>query len=392
MEHSIFPRHDEAREIASLITSNPFEGYPDGVFLAAPGRTGKSTFLRHYLIPVLEQRGDLVLYIDLWQDRTIDPAEMINSCLADTIRHFSNPVMKIAGSIRTSALGFMGASANFKSSKNQIGTITNALKTILKATEKNIVFIIDEAQRSLETETGLNAMYGLKAARDAINQGNSEFRLFLVMTGSDRDMLNSLVGGNKAPFFGSGILEFSTMGVEFTAAITRQLNEIFAPDSQVSEKVVEESFRILGRRPGILNECLRDLIHVSKEENDADLKAIVEEKRQALNQEVISALAGLSDLHVEILKRMSMDDNVFSPFSEKTGNSLMQSKETGPPSVERIKEIMDDLREKDFVWQNLYGTFVLADSDMKNVLREIVENETNNESDIESPGDNIPGL
>ena len=281
MEHLIFPRPDEANRIASHITSNPLAGEPDGLFLAAPRRTGKSTFLRQDLKPVLEQRGDLVLHIDLWEDRTVDPAEMINSCLADTMRQFRNPILKIAGWILNSAFSFMGASANFKSSGRWTGTITDALETISKAARKNIVFIIDEAQRSLETETGINTMYGLKAARDAINQGNSEFRLFLVMTGSHRDKLHSLVGGNKAPFFGSRVLEFPMMGVEFAAAMTKQINERIAPDSQVGVETVEEAFRILGHRPGILNECLRDLILVSKEKNDAGLKAIVEKKDKA---------------------------------------------------------------------------------------------------------------
>ena len=89
-----------------------------------------------------------------------------------------------------------------------------------------------------------------------------------------------------------------------------------------------------------------------------------------------------------------MDGVAFSPFSEETRTSLMQSGEIEPPSVELVQGILDDLNEKDFIWKKSYGTLVLADSDMKNVLRDIVENETNaeNRSDIESSIDNPPGF
>jgi predicted AAA+ superfamily ATPase len=36
------------------------------LFLGAPRRTGKSTFLQEDLIPALENNGALVLYVDLW--------------------------------------------------------------------------------------------------------------------------------------------------------------------------------------------------------------------------------------------------------------------------------------------------------------------------------------
>ncbi|MDP3440716.1 MAG: ATP-binding protein, partial [Azonexus sp.] len=44
-----------------------------GVFLAAPRRTGKSTFVREDLRPALEAEGALVVYADLWANPTADP-------------------------------------------------------------------------------------------------------------------------------------------------------------------------------------------------------------------------------------------------------------------------------------------------------------------------------
>ena len=52
----------------ALLGKSPFD-YRSGLFLAAPRRTGKSTFLRLDLVPELERRGLATLYADLWSDR-----------------------------------------------------------------------------------------------------------------------------------------------------------------------------------------------------------------------------------------------------------------------------------------------------------------------------------
>jgi hypothetical protein len=37
-------------------------------------RTGKSTFVRQDLVPEFAGRGHSVVYVDLWPDKTVDPA------------------------------------------------------------------------------------------------------------------------------------------------------------------------------------------------------------------------------------------------------------------------------------------------------------------------------
>ena len=47
-----------------------------GLFLAAPRRTGKSTFLREDMLPAMQKRGWTTIYVDLWADKSKDPAEV----------------------------------------------------------------------------------------------------------------------------------------------------------------------------------------------------------------------------------------------------------------------------------------------------------------------------
>jgi hypothetical protein len=51
----------------------------------APRRTGKSTFLREDLRPALERRGALVIYADLWADRTADPGDVMVAAIREAL-------------------------------------------------------------------------------------------------------------------------------------------------------------------------------------------------------------------------------------------------------------------------------------------------------------------
>ena len=76
MKH--FPRTDLAQEVAKALQGKTLLGDDhNGLFLAAPRRTGKSTFLQQDLKPELERQGLVVVYVDLWADPRRDPGELI---------------------------------------------------------------------------------------------------------------------------------------------------------------------------------------------------------------------------------------------------------------------------------------------------------------------------
>ena len=75
---SIFHRPALAAQLADqILRSSPTSASPSGVFLAAPRRTGKSTFVREDLRPALERKKAVVIYVDLWADRHVDPSELL---------------------------------------------------------------------------------------------------------------------------------------------------------------------------------------------------------------------------------------------------------------------------------------------------------------------------
>ena len=81
-----FHRPTLAHRVADMALGlDPLAG-DSGVFLAGPRRTGKSTFLKLDLIPELEKRNVLPVYVDLWTDRTADPGEVITEAIRSAIR------------------------------------------------------------------------------------------------------------------------------------------------------------------------------------------------------------------------------------------------------------------------------------------------------------------
>ena len=92
-----FPRRTLAQEMCDALQgSQLFNDAPNGLFLAAPRRTGKSTFLQADLKPELERRGIAVVYVDLWAAPQRDPGELIAEAIGQALRAHLGPVAKAA--------------------------------------------------------------------------------------------------------------------------------------------------------------------------------------------------------------------------------------------------------------------------------------------------------
>ena len=259
----VFRRPTLASSIADGLVGAGIQDFTSGLFLAAPRRTGKSTFLREDLIPECQLRGWLAVYVDLWADKEKDPAELIASAIAGGLVPFEKGIRKLAKNIGIEKLSFLRTlSWDFTKPQLPVGaTLTQALELLHRAAEKPVVLVIDEAQHALTTESGINAMFALKAARDQLNQGRDEegSGLRLVFTGSNRDKLAHLVLGKSQPFFGSSITPFPLLGKAFTQAYTVHLNAHLAQNNQFNAADIDEAFERVGRRPEMLRTIIGEV-------------------------------------------------------------------------------------------------------------------------------------
>ena len=83
MSTKFFPRAELARRMVAAITTQAVgSASSSGLFLSAPRRTGKSTFVREDLRPALQATGATVMYVDLWANRKADPGAVIAASTA----------------------------------------------------------------------------------------------------------------------------------------------------------------------------------------------------------------------------------------------------------------------------------------------------------------------
>jgi predicted AAA+ superfamily ATPase len=90
----IYHRRQMAEDLAERLIHPSMLDRPlrSGLFLSGMRRTGKSTFLKEDLIPVLERHGAIVIYVDLWGNDTPDKAGMILDAIKAKLKELQGPV------------------------------------------------------------------------------------------------------------------------------------------------------------------------------------------------------------------------------------------------------------------------------------------------------------
>lgn len=373
--HLAFRRPVLAASIADGLEGFGLQDYSSGLFLAAPRRTGKSTFLREDLIPECAQRGWLAIYVDLWADRTVDPAQLIARELAAALIPFEKGLRKLAKSAGIDKLNFL-RTLSWDFSRPQLpagATLTQTLELLHSVSAKTLVLVIDEAQHALSTDAGCSAMFSLKAARDALNQGRETAGLHLVFTGSNRDKLAHLVLARSQPFYGSSITPFPLLGKDFTLAYTTHLNGRLAATNQFEAPDVEAAFDLVGRRP----EMLRSLISaVALELGEASQLGELLHSQALLMRagvwiEYESAYSTLTlpqRAVLAVMARSSKDNQIFAPFADETLLAVTRRLEAMGsemvPGTQTIQSCIDALRDKELVWKASRGAYALEDRAM----------------------------
>lgn len=339
-----------------------------GLFLAAPRRTGKSTFLREDLLPEMQVRGWEPLYVDLWEDRALDPAALIASVIRTALTRHDGPVLRAARSIGLDKLNFLGAlQVDLSKAGRPSGTtLADALESLHAKVSKPLALVVDEAQHALSTEAGTQAMFALKAARDRLNQGTASRRLHLVMTGSNRDKLSHLVLRRSEPFYGAGVTRFPLLERGFVEAYAQWLNRQFDQTQQFSVDALEQAFELTGRRPEMLKRIVGEA--VADFGGARALDEILAHNAQLLQrrawQDFESSLNSLTDVQKAVLDAAARLAPDYEPFSEAAAASYQQV--LGKPlAVSSVQAALEALRQKEIIWKAGRGDYAFEDDGLR---------------------------
>jgi hypothetical protein len=376
VEASIFHRPELAGQLADqILHSSPTSASSSGVFLAAPRRTGKSTFVREDLRPALEDKKAVVIYVDLWADRNVDPSELLATAIRAELGKHDNAVKKIAKGIGISG-GKVGG-IDFSLDRIGIGkdvTLVQALATLSDEVKQPIVIVIDEAQHALTSQAGLDSLFALKAARDELNS-SAHFGLRLVCTGSNRDKLAMLRSSKDQAFYGAPLVNFPHLGKGYIEWFCQHVGLPAALDPAAVWTLFERA----GWRPELLGaaaDSLRFDFEIASADVSARFAKAVDEQIEVAIAETLRVIHALTPLQTAVLHVLAESGTNYRPFEAATLHRYREAlKKAGEPveSAEKVdvpstQAALQALQEKSLVWRASRGVYALEDASLRDVL------------------------
>ena len=366
-----FPRKVLADElVAALRGQTVFGDAQNGLFLAAPRRTGKSTFLQADLQPALEAAGAEVVYVDLWADPRRDPGALIADAVARVLAPRLGVVSRAARAAGVDSVTIAGA---LKIDVSKIGridgvTLADALRALHGVAKAPVALIVDEAQHALTSEAGEATMASLKSARDQLNRPG-QVNLMLVMSGSDRDKLLRLVNTNGAPFYGSQITRMPPLGPDFIDHVAQLVVSQRPGLAPVDTHSLMQSFESFGHRPQFFMEALgQALSPLSGLQGVRFEQAVLDaaHRRQRDDEaQMASEYLALRPLERAVLWRLLEQGPRFRPYDAEALH-FYREKAASKFTVQQAQRALESLRQRTpaLVWKSARGEYAVDDAAM----------------------------
>ena len=371
----VFHRTELAERYAKrFLDTSPISPATSGTFLAAPRRTGKSTFLREDLKPALERAGAHVLYVDLWEDLARDPGNVIVDAIRAALSRRDGLVAKLARATGRDLGSVSAGGVTVTLERVGLGadvSLSQALQVLSDDVRRPIVLLLDEAQHAIGSEAGSTALFALKAARDALN-ASEHHGLRIVATGSNRDKLAVLRNGKGQAFFGAPLVEFPPLDEHYVRWFIGHLGS--GDDLRVDDVVA--LFARAGYRPEILNAAAASLgFEPDESDRGARLAVLVEREIERVDAEAIEELHALTPLQSAVLREMTKRSRRFAPFERATMAryaATLASIDPGGelvPNTPNVQSALGARQGLGLVWRASRGVYALEDDRLAELMR-----------------------
>ena len=378
MSHApeLFHRAVLAQRVAKqVLTVAVGSAASSGVFLAAPRRTGKSTFVREDLRPAFERAGALVVYADLWANPTTDPSEVIVAAIRAALATKAGVVMRLAKASGLSKIT-VGRGVNFDLDRVGLGkdvSLTEALVALSDETRQMIVLIIDEAQHAITTDPGIAALFALKAARDELNSSHHH-GLRVVCTGSNRDKLALLRNSKDQAFYGAPMVNFPMLGKDFIEWFCQKAELPFP----LSSEKVWPLFVEAGYRPELLGsagDTLRFNFEVSEDTGPDMFENEVRQLANEINHVQRKAIHSLTPIQQVVLRVMAATGSNYAPFEASTMALYRRALQLAGGmeddvqiDVPGVQQALLALQEKKLIWRAARGVYAIEEQTVTDIL------------------------
>jgi hypothetical protein len=265
-EGTVFHRPGYARDLArQLLEPGPLDqGLLSGVFLSGIRRIGKTTFIRQDFIPALLARGALVLYVDLWADRSRPPLALMQEAARAAKSELERPASALLqGLRRVKGVHFGAAGTSLGVQLDGLGTpngvtLAEFFVELVGKAQGDVVLVIDEVQQAAASQEGQDMLFALKAARDSVNSATDlPGRLLIVGTGSHKSLVTDMATRRSQAFAGAHTASFEPLGKDYVEWF---LNRVALVGLAVpSLQAAFSGFRDMGSRPEELTKAVRQL-------------------------------------------------------------------------------------------------------------------------------------
>jgi len=361
-DEPIFHRPALARYFVDFLKS---ADSASGLFLSAPRRTGKTTFIKQDIVPILRAEGATVIYADLWEQKEVNPAIVIVNAIREAIMKADGVVMKTMKTTGITKFKLGGIEMDLSKIGSQDGeSISKVLQHLATATNNPIVMVIDEAQHAQTTEEGRQTLFALKAARDAMKgAGGPGFRM--LATGSDSDKLATLVNAKDQAFFMAPLESLDPLGPDYLQWVLDAMGRSEKP----TLKALEAGFAMCSHRPEPLRRVLRALTkpYASSKSVDERFLDLMTKDMQAARETFLQGLNGMDPLDAAVLKRMASTGKNFKPFDPKTLDIYRElmtgaALQNAAPSTSSVQASLERLRKDGLVWNAGRGLWYIEDA------------------------------
>lgn len=378
---AVFLRPDIAAKMAQqlLHPSALDEAFRSGLFISGVRRTGKTTFLRHDLIPALEEEGALVIYVDLWSDTQANPAKLVHSAVRDTLAELQKPhsrILEKLAKLRSADISAMGFKFGFKlDALGEAGgpTLAQALFEVVDQAKSDVVLIVDEVQHAMTTDEGNQMLFALKAARDAINQRPlTPGHFIFIGTGSHRAMVQEMTTRRTQAFAGAVSVPYPVLDDAYVRYLLDRMTKEGVTHLP-SLEVANRAFKTLGNRPEEFLRALRLQVGRSQVENenpDVALPIVASTMRAMAAEVELMRVEELGGLAKAIFERIAATDGdakgIFSgaaatAYSEALGRDV---------KVEEIQPAANELLAANLIIRRGHGIYGISDPFVQEIWKE----------------------
>lgn len=338
-----------------------------GMFLSGQRRTGKTTFLKQDLIPILEAQGAIVIYVDLWSDPQANPAALVQNAIKAKLQSIEAPDSTIWAVLRRIKGIDLGA-AGFKLGINldNLGapsgaTLADAFCHVVDKAHTDVVVVVDEVQHAISTEEGNQMLTAMKAARDAVNgRANTSGHFLFIGTGSHRAKVQELVINRNQAFLGAITLDFPLLGDDYVEFVRNRLSVTYLQLPSLEAMIA--GFKTLGHRPEELIKALWKVTHLSSSQNMDDVFRIVTQTLKSSMAEVeLSKLEHLGSLAMLVFDRITKSQTGGKGLYSAEALASYKAEIGVDVTTSEVQQTINVLHADNLVMRNGHGSYCVSD-------------------------------